>query len=46
MSDCVARPRSAARSGVLGLPDSEAIGQTCVLVSHSPITPGSTNVNV
>jgi hypothetical protein len=44
MSDCVARPRSAARCRVLGRPDSETIEPPCVLASHSPIAPGSTNV--
>src|SRR5207248_10111099 len=46
LSDCVARPHSAARCCVLGRPDSETIGPPCVLASHSPIAPGSTNVIV
>ncbi len=32
------------RCGVLGRPDSATIGPPCVLASHSPIAPGSTNV--
>jgi hypothetical protein len=44
MSDCVVRPRSAARCRVLSRADSLAIGTPCVLASHSPIAPGQTNV--
>ena len=34
------RTRWAARCGVLGRADRSTIGAPCVLVSHSPITPG------
>jgi hypothetical protein len=40
MSDCAARPRSAARCCVLSRPDSATIGPPCVLAAHSPIAPG------
>src|SRR4029079_8768210 len=39
MSDCVARPRSAARCRVLSRPDSATIEPPCVLAAHSPIAP-------
>ena len=41
----VARPRWAARCGVLSRANSAAIGAPCVLASHSPIAPGRRGVH-